>query len=67
VTVLGGIAYGAQDYPNIQQGDASTVAAAGAHYIIRNLMWQGASATWEKYRDAISVLIRPRAAKSYYD
>ena len=28
VTVLGGIAYGAQDYRNIRQGDAPTVAAA---------------------------------------
>jgi hypothetical protein len=28
VTVLGGIAYGAQDYKNIRQGDAPTVAAA---------------------------------------
>jgi probable HAF family extracellular repeat protein len=28
ITILGGIAYGAQDYSNIQQGDAPTIAAA---------------------------------------
>jgi len=31
VTVLGGIAYGAQDYPNIQQGDAPTLAVAARY------------------------------------
>jgi probable HAF family extracellular repeat protein len=31
VTVLGGIAYGRQDYPNVRQGDAPTVAAAARY------------------------------------
>ena len=31
VTVLGGLAYGAQDYPNIGQSDAPTVAAAARY------------------------------------
>jgi Autotransporter beta-domain len=31
VTVLGGIAYGAQDYPDIRAGDATTMAVAGRY------------------------------------